>query len=74
MSGLGFCVRPRLGMSPVPGSVGEHFGGVTGTYFWTDPGEELVALFLSQAPDRRLHYRYLSRHLVYAAITGPVAR
>jgi CubicO group peptidase (beta-lactamase class C family) len=73
--GLGFCVRTQPGMSPVPGSVGEFFwGGVTGTYFWIDPAEDLVAIFLSQAPDRRLYYRYLSRQLVYAAITGPVAR
>jgi CubicO group peptidase (beta-lactamase class C family) len=73
--GLGFCVRTQPGMSPVPGSVGEFFwGGVTGTYFWIDPAEDLVAIFLSQAPDRRLYYRYLSRQLVYAAITGPAAR
>jgi CubicO group peptidase (beta-lactamase class C family) len=73
--GLGFCVRTQPGMSPVPGSVGEFFwGGVTGTYFWIDPAEDLVAIFLSQAPDRRLYYRYLSRQLVYAAIAGPVAR
>ncbi len=72
--GLGFCVRTQPGMSPVPGSVGEFFwGGVTGTYFWIDPAEDLVAVFLSQAPDRRLYYRYLSRQLVYAAITAPVA-
>ena len=73
--GLGFAVRTAPGRSPVPGSVGEFFwGGVTGTYFWIDPAEDLVAVFLAQAPDRRLHYRYLSRQLVYAAITGPVAR
>ncbi len=73
--GLGFAVRTAPGMSPVPGSVGEYFwGGVTGTYFWIDPAEDLVAVFLAQAPDRRLYYRYLSRQLVYAAITGPVAR
>jgi CubicO group peptidase (beta-lactamase class C family) len=58
MSGLGFCVRTRPGMSPVLGSLGEYFwGGVTGTYLWIDPAEDLIALFLSQAPDRRLHYR-----------------
>jgi CubicO group peptidase (beta-lactamase class C family) len=69
--GLGFCVRTQPGMSPAPGSVGEFFwGGVTGTYFWIDPAEDMVAVFLSQAPDRRLYYRYLSRQLVYAAITG----
>jgi CubicO group peptidase (beta-lactamase class C family) len=73
--GLGFCVRTEPGRSPVPGSVGEYFwGGVLGTYFWIDPAENLVAIFLSQAPDRRLYYRYLSRQLVYAAITGPVPR
>jgi CubicO group peptidase (beta-lactamase class C family) len=72
--GLGFAVRTRPGMSPVPGSVGEFFwGGVTGTYFWIDPAEDLVAVFFAAAPDRRLYYRYLSRQLVYAAITGPVA-
>jgi CubicO group peptidase (beta-lactamase class C family) len=57
----------------VPGSVGEHFwGGVTGAYFWFDPAEDLIAVFLAQAPDRRLYCRNLSRQLVYAAITGPL--
>jgi CubicO group peptidase (beta-lactamase class C family) len=69
--GLGFAVRTHPGRSPVPGSVGEFFwGGVTGTYFWIDPAEQLIAVLLLQAPDRRLYYRYLSRQLVYAAITG----
>jgi CubicO group peptidase (beta-lactamase class C family) len=73
--GLGFAVRMQAGMSPVPGTVGEYFwGGVTGTYFWIDPAEDLIAIFLSQAPDRRLYYRYLTRQLVYGAITGPAPR
>ena len=73
--GLGFAVRTAPGMSPVPGSIGEYFwGGVTGTYFWIDPAEDLITVFLAQAPDRRLYYRYLSRQLVYAAITGPATR
>ena len=47
-------------------------GGVTGTYFWIDPAEDLIAIFLAQAPDRRLYYRYLSRELVGPTlITGP---
>ena len=70
--GLGFAVRKAQGMSPVPGSVGEFFwGGVTGTYFWIDPQEQMVVVMMLQAPDQRLRYRYLSRRLVYAAVTGP---
>jgi CubicO group peptidase (beta-lactamase class C family) len=69
--GLGFAVRTAQGRSPVPGSVGDYFwGGVYGTYFWIDPAEQLIAVFMSAAPDQRLHYRYLSRQLVYAALTG----
>ena len=68
--GLGFAVRKEAGRSPVPGSVGEFFwGGVTGTYFWIDPQEQLVAVLMLAAPDQRLHYPYLSRQLVYAALT-----
>jgi CubicO group peptidase (beta-lactamase class C family) len=73
--GLGFAVRKEQGRSPVPGSVGEFFwGGVTGTYFWIDPQEQLIAVLMLAAPDQRLHYRYLSRQLVYAALTGPRGR
>jgi CubicO group peptidase (beta-lactamase class C family) len=67
--GLGFAVRNDPGRSPVPGSVGEYFwGGVTGTYFWIDPAEQMVVVLMLAAPDQRLHYRYLSRQLVYAAL------
>src|SRR5882762_8069339 len=73
--GLGFAVRKAAGMSPVPGSVGEFFwGGVTGTYFWIDPQEQMVVVLMLQAPDQRLHYRYLSRQLVYAALTNSRGR
>jgi CubicO group peptidase (beta-lactamase class C family) len=68
--GLGFAVRKDQGRSPVPGSVGEYFwGGVTGTYFWIDPQEQMVVVLMLAAPDQRLHYRYLSRQLVYASLT-----
>jgi CubicO group peptidase (beta-lactamase class C family) len=68
--GLGFAVRKEAGRSPVPGSVGEYFwGGVTGTYFWIDPQEQMVVVLMLAAPDQRLHYRYLTRQLVYAALT-----
>ena len=69
--GLGFAVRKATGRSPVPGSVGDFFwGGVTGTYFWIDPAEDLAVVLMMQAPDQRLPYRYLARQLVYAALNG----
>jgi CubicO group peptidase (beta-lactamase class C family) len=71
--GLGFAVRLAQGMSPAPGSVGEFFwGGVTGTYFWIDPREQMVVVLMLQAPDQRLRYRYLARRLVYGAVTEPL--
>ena len=71
--GLGFAVRKEAARSPVPGAAGEYFwGGVTGTCFWIDPAERLIAVLMLQAPEQRLHYRYLTRALVYAALTGPV--
>jgi CubicO group peptidase (beta-lactamase class C family) len=68
--GLGFAVRTNQGRSPVPGSVGDfYWGGATGTYFWVDPQEQLIAVMMLQvANDQRIHYRYLMRELVYQAI------
>jgi CubicO group peptidase (beta-lactamase class C family) len=67
--GLGFAVRTHAGRNPLPGSVGDFsWSGVTGTYFWIDPQQQLIAILLTQAPIQRLHYRYLMRTLVYQAI------
>ena len=67
--GLGFAVRTHAGRNPLPGSVGDFsWSGVTGTYFWIDPHQQLIAVLLTQAPAQRLHYRYLMRTLVYQAI------
>ena len=68
--GLGFAMRKAMGMSPLPGSVGDYFwGGIYGTSFWVDPAEQLIAVLMLQAPDQRTHYRQLIRHLVYATLT-----
>ena len=69
--GLGFAVRSHAGRSPLPGSVGDFsWSGVTGTYFWIDPQQQLIAILMTQAPAERLHYRYFMRTLVYQAIVS----
>jgi len=68
--GLGFAVRQAAGIAGVPGSAGEFmWGGYAGTYFWIDPKEQIVAVYMSQAPSPiRAYYRKLFKQLVYAAI------
>jgi CubicO group peptidase (beta-lactamase class C family) len=68
--GLGFAVRQGGGVAGVPGTAGEFmWAGYAGTYFWVDPKEELVAVYMSQAPSTiRTYYRRLIKQLVYAAI------
>jgi len=67
--GLGVAVRTTAGRNPAPGSVGDWcWSGVSGTYFWVDPAEELVAVLMLQAPVQRIHYRGLMRGLVYQAV------
>jgi CubicO group peptidase (beta-lactamase class C family) len=67
--GLGFAVRTQEGMAPFAGSVGQFFwSGMAGTFFWIDPKEELFAVFMSQGPGQREHFRSLVRSLVYAAV------
>jgi CubicO group peptidase (beta-lactamase class C family) len=67
--GLGVAVRTVAGRNPAPGSVGDWcWSGISGTYFWVDPAEELVAVLMLQAPNQRIHYRSLLRNLVYQAL------
>ena len=68
--GLGFAVRMQEGIAGVPGSKGEFtWGGYAGTYFWIDPQEHIVAVYMTQAPGpTRAYYRRLFRQLVYASI------
>jgi CubicO group peptidase (beta-lactamase class C family) len=69
--GLGFAVRTGPGLAGVPGSTGEFmWAGYGGTYFWIDPEEEIVGVFMSQAPSpQRAFYRRQLKQLVYQAIT-----
>lgn len=68
--GLGFAVRQGPGIAGLPGSAGEFmWAGYAGTYFWVDPREEIVAVYMTQAPSPiRAYYRRLFKQLVYAAI------
>jgi CubicO group peptidase (beta-lactamase class C family) len=67
--GLGFAVRMQTGMAPQPGSIGQYFwSGIGGTSFFVDPAEDIFAMLLTQAPNQRIFFRNLFRHLVYAAV------
>jgi CubicO group peptidase (beta-lactamase class C family) len=68
--GLGFAVRQGQGVAGVPGSPGEFmWAGYAGTYFWVDPKEQIVGVYMTQAPSPiRAYYRKLFKQLVYAAI------
>ena len=68
--GLGFSVRTGAGIATVPGSAGEFmWAGYAGTYFWIDPGEQLVGVMMTQAPGpSRASYRRLIKQLTYQAI------
>jgi CubicO group peptidase (beta-lactamase class C family) len=49
--GLGFAVRRQTGIAAVAGSAGDYnWAGAYGTFFWVDPKEQLVAVYMSQAP------------------------
>lgn len=70
--GLGFAVRQTAGISPMPGSAGDYaWGGAWGTYFWVDPKEKLFAIWMTQSPAFRLHYRPLIRSFVLQSIVDP---
>lgn len=69
--GLGFAVRSAAGEAGVPGSVGEFsWAGYAGTYFWVDPAEQLVAIYMSQTPGpgRRPSRRVLKALVMQAIV------
>jgi CubicO group peptidase (beta-lactamase class C family) len=68
--GLGFAVRQGDGIAGVPGSAGEFmWAGYAGTYFWVDPKEEIVGVYMTQAPSPiRAYYRRMFKSAVYQAL------
>ena len=69
--GLGVGVRVVEGLSGVLGSTGDYYwGGALGPYFWVDPAEHLIVIFMLQELNvqRRARYRSLLRSLVYQAL------
>ena len=69
--GLGFAIRVDAGRNPLPGSVGDFsWAGITGTFFWVDPKEKLVAVLTVHSP-RSLNGEIWrqTRMMVYQAMT-----
>lgn len=68
--GLGVAVRRADGGSPAMGSAGDFsWPGAHGTFWWVDPKEEMVVVFMAYPPPAvRTHYRELISALAYQAI------
>jgi CubicO group peptidase (beta-lactamase class C family) len=69
--GLGFAVTMDPARTLLPGSVGEYsWGGAASTYFWVDPKEELIVIFMTQLlPSTLYPLRRELRTLAYSALT-----
>ncbi|MBI1212575.1 MAG: serine hydrolase [Alphaproteobacteria bacterium] len=69
--GLGFSVTLDQAKALIPGSTGDFsWGGAASTYFWIDPKEELIAIFMTQLmPSTHYPVRREFRTLVYSAFT-----
>jgi len=70
--GLGFAVRVDAGRNPEPGSIGDFsWGGITGTLFWVDPKEKLVAVMMVQSPQAVNGFIWRqTRTMVYQALVN----
>jgi CubicO group peptidase (beta-lactamase class C family) len=67
--GLGVAVRLDNGQATIHGSKGDfHWGGYAGTFWWHDPVEKLVAVWMIQGPGRSRYYRPSMRSAVYSSL------
>ncbi|MHB8270326.1 serine hydrolase [Bradyrhizobium sp.] len=71
--GLGFAVRSDAAWSVVPGSVGSfNWMGTSGTYFWVDPAQQMVAVqMIDAAPGTSDPFQQMFRNLTYGAFRVP---
>lgn len=61
--------RAPTALNPMDGSVGEYYwAGYAGTYFWVDPKEELVGVYMMQSVKHLLWYATTFKTLVSQAI------
>jgi CubicO group peptidase (beta-lactamase class C family) len=69
--GLGFATTIDAAATLIPASLGDlAWGGAASTYFWVDPKEELIAIFMTQLlPSSAYPIRRQLRTLVYSAFT-----
>ncbi|MBL8267119.1 serine hydrolase domain-containing protein [Steroidobacter sp.] len=69
--GLGFAVTTHPARGLIPGSAGDYsWGGMASTYFWIDPREQLIVIFMTQLiPSTIYNLRRELRTLVYSAFT-----
>lgn len=76
MAGIGFgligAVMLDPGRSVFAGSKGDYcWGGAASTYFWVDPLEDMIVVFLTQLmPSSALPLRQDLRRMVYAALSS----
>ena len=68
--GLGFAVSTDAARTLMPGSDGDYFwGGAASTFFWVDPAEDLLAIFMTQLmPSSTYPVRRELRTMVYSAL------
>jgi CubicO group peptidase (beta-lactamase class C family) len=68
--GLGFATTMDPASTMIPGSAGDYFwGGAASTFFWIDPAEQLIGIFMTQLiPSSTYPVRRELRTMVYAAL------